>query len=313
MLVDFGLSVAFKRKNITVLQLSLLVANREAKEKTKVKTFSERYGYDKTRIGFQIESIDDLLRNRLWNILDSFYWARMRGMRGETGEENLKFLRKLWCDCLKLSIYDIRTNKVEDLTDWKIYSRYRELEWSKVYDLLQFIVNEYPDEKFNFNFITECNRVLEEEKSYYQFIGKMIVPRATKEEIDQIEKALQSPHEPVRKHIGNSLKELSNKQSPVYANSMKESITAVEATLQAIEKNDLVLSRNVEAFAKQTKLHPHLQESIKRMSSYANDTEIRHTAKEDTDLDINDAIFFLANCASWVNFLKSKAQKHGLI
>ena len=37
--------------------------------------FSQRYGYTPVREIIQFESIDDPLRNKLWNLLDFYVWS----------------------------------------------------------------------------------------------------------------------------------------------------------------------------------------------------------------------------------------------
>jgi len=79
-----------------------------------------------------------------------------------------------------------------------------------------------------------CNDVLESEMSAYRFVGKYITQITSKEEISEIEEALRTPLKPVRIHLEKSLELLSDRKSPDYRNSIKESISAVEAVCKII-------------------------------------------------------------------------------
>lgn len=56
----------------------------------------------------------------------------------------------------------------------------------------------------------------------------------SKQEIIEVEKAMDSANGPVLKHLEQALQLLSDKKNPDYRNSIKESISAVEAICQKI-------------------------------------------------------------------------------
>jgi hypothetical protein len=76
--------------------------------------------------------------------------------------------------------------------------------------------------------------VLESELSGWRFVGDQITKITSKAEIEEIEAALSSPFTPVNTHVDNALKKMSDKKSPDYRNSIKESISAVEALCRII-------------------------------------------------------------------------------
>jgi hypothetical protein len=45
--------------------------------------FSERKGLKKIRTEIQVDSMDEALRNRLWNVLALFYWESMEHAKKE--------------------------------------------------------------------------------------------------------------------------------------------------------------------------------------------------------------------------------------
>jgi hypothetical protein len=107
---------------------------------------------------------------------------------------------------------------------------------------------------------------------------------------------------PVSKHIDTALKLLSDKQNPDYRNSMKESISAVEAVCKIIAKNE------------KTKLHQRLRDGFKALYAYTSDTHgIRHALKDDDQPEAEDAKFMLVSCSAFVNYLAEKGRKNGLL
>ncbi len=77
-------------------------------------------------------------------------------------------------------------------------------------------------------FQNACNLILEKGLSAYRFIDGKITEITSKEEISEIEEAINSPIAVVQTHLKKGLDLFSDKQSPDYLNSIKESISAVE-------------------------------------------------------------------------------------
>jgi hypothetical protein len=107
----------------------------------------------------------------------------------------------------------------------------------EVYDFIEFIANNYPNENTNNEFTKACNSVLEAELSAYRFVGNQIIQITSEEEISEIEEALETPLKPVKAHLKKSLELLSDRKSPDYRNSIKESASAVEAICRLITKD----------------------------------------------------------------------------
>ncbi|MDD2916763.1 MAG: hypothetical protein PHH70_02870 [Candidatus Gracilibacteria bacterium] len=96
---------------------------------------------------------------------------------------------------------------------------------SVVCGLLEFVIVHHP------GFQQIFNPIFSEHKFQYQFIDGLITPITDELEIQSIEKSLEilSPFVGARGHIQTALKMLSDRKNPDYRNSIKESISAVEA------------------------------------------------------------------------------------
>ena len=117
------------------------------------------------------------------------------------------------------------------------------LAWYEIYDLLEFTVkcenqNNNPEDPENETnvFISECNHAFEGEKSAFRFVDTKIVRIVDKAEISEVEKSLKhrAAIPGAKYHIERALSIFSKRENPDYPNSIKESISAVEAMCRII-------------------------------------------------------------------------------
>lgn len=101
--------------------------------------------------------------------------------------------------------------------------------WWYVYELIEiYIARILQKDKKEF-FISQVNRILEEENSGYRMLSEIFVPITNEIELDSIEEALFSSFEAVEIHMKKALYLFSDHVHPDYENSIKESISAVES------------------------------------------------------------------------------------
>ncbi len=151
------------------------------------------------------------------------------------------------------------------------------------------------------------NTVLETENAAYRIVGSEVVEITDTNEIAAIEDALNHPDDPVRAHIQAALAMLSDRKSPDYRNSIKEAISAVEATCRLVTgmKNATL----GDALKKVPDLHPALQKGFLALYGFTSDASgIRHSLLDESNLTYVDAKFMLAACASFVSYLRSNAK-----
>lgn len=157
------------------------------------------------------------------------------------------------------------------------------------------------------------NHVLEQEGSAYRVIDGIVTPIISEHEIEALEKTteLTDKFSVAGLHIGQAIKHLSDRRAPDYRNSIKESISAVEATcriltgsrtatlgeaLKLLEKNGLVL-------------HGAFKDGINRLYGYTSDEQgIRHSLLDETNIGFADAKFMAVACSAFVNLLIEKVR-----
>ena len=185
--------------------------------------------------------------------------------------------------------------------------------WYEVYNLIEFFANKFPEDGRNANFVNECNAIFEHELSGYRFVGTFITQITSKEEISEIEEALTSPFKIVNTHIENALRLMSDKTNPDYRNSIKESISAVEATCNLLAGKKITLGQCLKEIKEKVGLHGALEKAFSSLYGYTSEAEgIRHALLDEPTLNFEDAKFMLVSCSAFVNYLKAKASKAGL-
>jgi len=281
-----------------------------------MKRFSERKGLTKVKEKIQIDSITSDLRIRIWNVLDYYYWKSNERKKFPLlkGYSRILFTR-LWHNYFKEPVDTLTFKWNRDLS--KVRFRFFNCDWFELYDFIEFVANEYPDEEKNEKFKNTCNEVLEEEISAYRFVGKQIVQINSKEEISEIEKSLETPFTTVSAHIETALCLMADRKTPDYRNSIKESISAVEAICQIIAKDDnATLTKALGVIEKKLALNINLKDAFRNLYYYTSSAEgIRHALgfMEQPNLNLEDARFMLISCSAFINYLITKASKAGII
>jgi AbiJ-like protein len=278
--------------------------------------FSDKHGYTKAREVFQLEVVDEPLRNRIWTLLKIFYWDRvsytsdMYGHGGcflsHPGNENIEiFCKRTWHNYYKEPL-DTLSN------DWKAAQRrFREEffqgEWYNVYNFIEWVAGQYPDKENNKTFMGKCNEVLEEEMAAYRFVNGQITPITDKNETEAIGEAANSSTNPVVNHLKRSLELLSDRKQPDYRNSIKEAISAVEALAIILTGEKATLGQLLKNLDEHVFLHPALKGAFEKLYGFTSDRDgIRHALMEQEKVDFEDAKFMLVTCSAFINFVKGK-------
>lgn len=276
--------------------------------------FSERMGLKPVRKVMQVDSIDEPLRNRLWNALTMCYWENLRPVASiYVDHYGRELVQEVWQSFFKRPIDETRGYWYERVLEL-LKNYYQGSEWYEVYDFIEFMANTDYNEDDNEEFIALCNEVLKQELSAYRFVGGRITKITSDQEISEVEKALETPLEPIRIHLKAALDLLSNRQNPDYRNSIKESISAVESICNRISGGSVPLGQCLKVIEDKVGLHPALKSSFSSLYGYTSSAEgIRHALMDVPNLDFDDAKFMLVSCSAFINYLVSKASKAGII
>ena len=271
-----------------------------------MKSFSQRKGLKVTSEIIQIDGMNDELRNSLWNALDIALWSTKDFLYKQYGAPEIDaFARSLWFGYFKDPMDSIPDRSSKTLA--QIRQHFFECSWFEVYDILEFIVDHY--ERTKPRLADFLNRVLERELAGYRFVGAKLTDITSPEELEMLQQALADTRlSGVSAHLQRALELYADRENPDYRNSIKESISAVEAMARLVAENPkATLADALKAIERRGALHPALKDGFLKLYGYTSDEGgIRHAMLDEPSLTAADARYFLLSCTSFSNYLKSQ-------
>lgn len=269
--------------------------------------FSERKGLKDIKTDVLLNNVSKNTRIRLWNVFYKTIWSffSRRGIDPTT----LNYIALLWDEFFHYAIDTIPNIK-------EIYNFLREcflkkFQWFELFDFIEFILEK--DFPFSENFVEGGNNILEQESSGYRIVGNRFFEDISQEEIKEIENVLnyKEVSDPVKVHIKNALEKLTDKKAPDFRNSIKESISAVESICRLITGSQkTTLGQALKKIDTKIKIHPALKNAFEKLYGYTSDESgIRHSLIDESNVDYGDARFILISCSAFVNYLIRKSSE----
>ncbi|ETK04945.1 hypothetical protein T229_06120 [Tannerella sp. oral taxon BU063 isolate Cell 5] len=188
--------------------------------------------------------------------------------------------------------------------------------WYKKLDLLEATIKHLSEIKREQtlikSFIEQLNSEFERLNFAYRIIEGKIVEITSEGEIAEIEKAIEDSSENIRKHLTNALALLARRPEGDYRNSIKESISAVEAYCRE-KTGERTLGKALKHLESTSIVIPDvLKKSFELLYGYTNseDTGIRHALMDETGKytpSEPEALFMLVSCSAFINYLRKKS------
>jgi hypothetical protein len=133
-------------------------------------SFSERQGYRPIRAVIQKDEIDDALRTGLWNVLDiCIFEATSRYVVNDSYvyiPDFHNFLRRMWVMHFKLAVDSLPTRWTHIRQHFRHH--FFTSPWYDLYDFIEYVSQNYPDQETAKTFAAACNIALERELSGYE-------------------------------------------------------------------------------------------------------------------------------------------------
>ena len=264
-------------------------------------TFSQRTWIEPEPF-LQKDSVSEKLRNKIWNLFIDYVFDPASTQKGFTlyldDEFLMPYAYHFW---LNRDMLPYKTEEFKKDLYWKL-TRERYL----IYDQIEFFYSTYK----NNSFIKKLNQALIEENSAYRISQDgLVLPISNEEELETVNEANKTPYSPVNEHIQKAIS-LLKKEPSDYANSVKESISSVEALCQIIigDKSATLGKAIKKLKEKGVIIPPALEEAFNKLYGYtSNAWGIRHALSEgDTPPTFDDAKYMLVSCSAFVNYLISK-------
>lgn len=285
-------------------------------------SFSERYGYVKP---VEVLHKDDI-SPELAKSLCSCYDLLSRGFNEITiSTKDYEELEKhLWVDFLHERYDDFyhsyRSHEVVATT----FLQEETVPWYRKFDMIEktlaYLKKMYFDNPRNRHpqmqqvisvFVRNMNHFLKDLNYGYRVVDNLIVPVSTDEEVDTIKKAISDSKDNVKVHLHTALELYSKRPDADYRNSIKESISAIEAfcreqtgestlgpALKNLEKKGIVIPKM-------------LVVAFEKLYAYTcqPDNGIRHALMDEDGTYVpgqEEAMFMLVSCSAFLNYLYSK-------
>lgn len=297
--------------------------------------FSDRNGIDRLNTNIQITEFDERTRTFFINELQTI----LNTIEGEKKDEwSFDFDFESLADFAFTEIYQMEISHNTGLP--KTFSAYY---WAKKIDIFFEIVNktirndtydkvltvieailqwtkknfqprryawiysDNPNQYSPYDETKEFNRIFEKEFVGYRFINNIITPITDKIEIKEIETGLDIKFGGCRSHIHKALAFLSDRETPDYKNSIKESISAVEAICKIIvgDENSELNKALKKLKEKGLNIHPALEQAWNKLYAYTCDEGgVRHSEKAfESNVTFEEAKYMLVSCCAFVNYL----------
>jgi hypothetical protein len=276
--------------------------------------FSQRMGLKPLSKEIQIDSIDNELRNGLWNIFKSHLLDVLTNQRNAISKnsEFRAFCIIIWDKYYKLKIDDIPYDNY-DCTVF-IREKFFNYNWNEVYDFIEFTFD-IDIENFDLEYYQQAiNELLTIEFSGYRIIDGRFCPITNEIEIVEIRDALNqhTASEGSNIHLSNAISKLSDKNNPDYANSIKESISALGTVIRTFTGENTLGRGLMKLTENGIVINDQIRGSIDKIYAYTNNKEegIRHEIIDEHKVsDFNDAKLMLVLCSAYINYLISKSKK----
>lgn len=272
--------------------------------------FSERKGIKKFSDIVQVKDLNKRTRNKLYNEIHDLLMDGDNNFKGQ-------LVKYIYTEIFSMSNDDVPIDDFGFLGNWEeILDDIKEIcinrEYNEVFDFIEGIIKGIDFcEFYSYNkqcFVESINNVFVQENVNYRIIDNHIIDVVDEQEINSIEETLNSPFEIVKKHYNKAIKKLYKDKD--YENSIKESITSVEAMCQIINGSKETLGKALNNLKIQ--IHPALKSAYSSIYGYTSDENgTRHAnGIGEKNATFSEAKYMLVSCSAFINYLRENYEEN---
>lgn len=279
--------------------------------------FSERNNIEMISKDIQVENLETRSRICILNLWSEVY---------ETNKFNYcrdKYILESVNRTIYINLYNqalIAGKRIpEELFLIHIKNTILEDSYNKVFDLLEYTLSIFDeiaredDESYgyqNHTYYKLFNDLLQKECIGYRFIDGIIVPITDPIEVQSIKQAFSDSYNKVREHISKANRFLSDRDNPDYENSIKESISALEALAQIITKTNgaqATFGKMSEKLVEQGVITPGMKAAFSALYGVASNSRgVRHSGNNGDIVSFEEAKYILVVSTAFINYVMSK-------
>lgn len=194
-----------------------------------------------------------------------------------------------------------------------------QLPWNRILDMVEFVckwlsVNvshySYLDDILK-EFETNLNSEFDRLDYGYRVLNHCVVDITAEEETNSINEAISQSKDNVKVHLQKAIEHYSARPNPDVRNSIKESISAVEAVCRELT-GETTLGQSLKRLEDNgVVIHKMLKEVFIKFYVYTNDPNsgIRHALMDNDGTYVpskDEAYYMLVSCSTFVNYLRRK-------
>lgn len=251
-------------------------------------------------------------------ILQEVFDEQLRGYH-DSGPTHDELLMSMWVNHFKRP----RDEQPRRAATWSLIKKeILEGEWFDALDILERAskvlaqTDKERGEDSSGAFTDALNDRFEKYLVGFRFIGNEITPVDSTAEAESVDAALNDSASiaGARHSLERAVELLADRQNPDYANSVKESISAVEAISKKITGEGTLGAGLKKLQSAGLDIHPALKEGWLKIYGWTSDEDgVRHGAIDAASVDQTMAKYMLVSCSAFVSYLIDEGRKSGLI
>lgn len=274
--------------------------------------FSERIGVSQPQV-LQINNMSQGLRVALWNIIQELVFI-------STDHKWMDRFQLVYREYFRWPTDEVPYNysmALKTIKDW----HFKDAAWFEIYNFIEYLILNssrfFLGDRLKKLLPFSVNAVLEEENSGFRAVSGILTPITNNLELDEVTSASSETNNEkinvIHTHIKSAVELISKKPNPDYRNSIKESISAVEAAVKIITNvSGGGVKDALNVLEKEMPIHGSMKDGIIKLYGWTSNADgIRHGLLEESTVGFDEAKYMLVMCSAFVNYLIVKANPLG--
>lgn len=275
--------------------------------------FSDRYGYTKPSNIFVKEALTKPIQDCICSCIDELE----NDLRIVSIDDYQNMQIHIWMHYFFRRKNDFFYERNKNIL--VSYINNLDVKWYEKLNLVEYVIQllksafseDYRYRDAYVSFVDRLNSYFGDLHFAYRVIDGLIVEVTADEEIKAIEISLESSKDNIKEHLESALELYAKKPIGDYRNSIKESISAVEAYCRE-KTGESTLGKALSSMESKGFVFPKmLKTAFVNLYTYTNqpDTGIRHALMDEDGKYVpgqEEALFMLVSCCSFLNYLKKK-------